>query len=252
MKPIVEICCGSYSDALAAARAGASRIELNSALSLGGLTPSLATLIKVKQTTSLKVIAMVRPRGAGFCYSEEEYEVMKDEAKLMLENGADGLAFGFLDIHGNIDQKRTQEFVQMIHAYQKEAVFHRAFDCVADPFQAIELLIDLGVDRLLTSGLKPQAINALDCLCQLQQQYGQQIEILVGSGVNKNNVLDIIDKTHVHQVHSSCKDWLEDCTTAMHDVSFAYAPFLHENEYEIVSEIFVKQLLDEVEKNSQR
>lgn len=75
---------------------------------------------------------------------------------------------------------------------------------------------------------------------------------MVGSGVNKNNVLDIIDKTHVHQVHSSCKDWLEDCTTAMHDVSFAYAPFPHENEYEIVSEIFVKQLLDEVEKNSQR
>ena len=100
MKPIVEICCGSYSDALSAAHAGATRIELNSALSLGGLTPSLATLIKVKQDTSLKVIAMVRPRGAGFCYSDEEYEIMKEDAKIMLDHGVDGLAFGFLDKQG--------------------------------------------------------------------------------------------------------------------------------------------------------
>lgn len=95
MKPIVEICCGSYSDALAAWKAGATRIELNSALSLGGLTPSLATLKMTKQNTGLKVITMIRPRGAGFCYDEEEYEVMKQDAKIMLENGADGLAFGF-------------------------------------------------------------------------------------------------------------------------------------------------------------
>ena len=230
MKPIVEICCGSYSDALSAAHAGATRIELNSALSLGGLTPSLATLIKVKQDTSLKVIAMVRPRGAGFCYSDEEYEIMKEDAKIMLDHGVDGLAFGFLDKQGMIDEKRTLEFVQLIHRYHKEAVFHRAFDCVNDPFQAIEKLIDLQVDRVLTSGLKPKAIEAVELLSKLQQQYGNQIEIL--------------DKTKVHQVHSSCKDWIEDVTTSMHDVSFAYAPFPHENDYEIVSEELVKTLLD--------
>ena len=244
MKPIVEICCGSYSDALSAAHAGATRIELNSALSLGGLTPSLATLIKVKQDTSLKVIAMVRPRGAGFCYSDEEYEIMKEDAKIMLDHGVDGLAFGFLDKQEMIDEKRTLEFVQLIHRYHKEAVFHRAFDCVNDPFQAIEKLIDLQVDRVLTSGLKSKAIESVELLSKLQQQYGNQIEILVGSGVNKENVLEILDKTKVHQVHSSCKDWIEDVTTSMHDVSFAYAPFPHENDYEIVSEELVKTLLD--------
>lgn len=251
MKPIVEICCGSYSDALAAFRAGATRIELNSALSLGGLTPSLATLIKVKQDTSLKVIAMVRPRGAGFCYSEEEYEIMKQDAKMMLDHGVDGLAFGFLNSNGTIDQQRTQEFVQLIHSYQKEAVFHRAFDCVEDPFEAMKICIHLKVDRVLTSGLKPKAIDALPLLTKLQQQYGQQIEILVGSGVNKTNALEILETTKVHQVHSSCKDWLQDPTTMMHDVSFAYALAPHENDYEIVSQELVEQLLDIVEKNSQ-
>ncbi len=134
--------------------------------------------------------------------------------------------------------------MQLIHRYHKEAVFHRAFDCVNDPFQAIEKLIDLQVDRVLTSGLKSKAIESVELLSKLQQQYGNQIEILVGSGVNKENVLEILDKTKVHQVHSSCKDWIEDVTTSMHDVSFAYAPFPHENDYEIVSEELVKTLLD--------
>lgn len=246
MKPIVEICCGSYSDALAAWKAGATRIELNSALSLGGLTPSLATLKMTKQNTNLKVIIMIRPRGAGFCYDEEEYEVMKQDAKIMLENGADGLAFGFLDASGHIDEKRTQEFVELIHAYHKEAVFHRAFDCVDDPFQAIEILIQLGVDRLLTSGLKAKAIDALELLEKLQQRYGQDIEILVGSGVNASNVLEILQKTKVQQVHSSCKDWIEDASTITKDVSFAYAPAPHEKDYEIVSQKLVENILQQL------
>lgn len=90
MKKIAEICCGSYEDALAAYRGGARRIELNSALYLGGLTPSLGTLRLTKQNTKLKVIAMVRPRGAGFCYSDADFTVMKADAELLLENGADG------------------------------------------------------------------------------------------------------------------------------------------------------------------
>lgn len=92
MERIVEICCGSYEDALNAYRGGASRIELNSALHLGGLTPSLASLVLTKKHTDLKVITMIRPRGAGFCYSEDEFEVMKADTLLMMEHGADGVA----------------------------------------------------------------------------------------------------------------------------------------------------------------
>lgn len=100
MERIIEICCGSYEDALAAYRGGAKRIELNSALYLGGLTPSLGSLILTKKNTDLKVITMVRPRGAGFCYSEADFETMKMDARLLMENGADGVAFGCLDEEG--------------------------------------------------------------------------------------------------------------------------------------------------------
>ena len=102
MERIIEICCGSYEDALNAYYGRAKRIELNSALHLGGLTPSLATLKLTKKNTNLKIITMVRPRGAGFCYNEIEFEVMKEDAKSLLENGADGIAFGCLNKDGSI------------------------------------------------------------------------------------------------------------------------------------------------------
>ena len=107
-EPIVEICCGSYYDALQAAKGGAKRIELNSALMLGGLTPSTATLKLVKQNIpDLKVITMVRPRGAGFCYSHEEFQVMAAECQELLEAGADGIAFGCLKADGTLDKEKN-------------------------------------------------------------------------------------------------------------------------------------------------
>ena len=98
MERMIEVCCGSYDDALASERGGASRIELNSALYLGGLTPSLASLILTKKNTNLKVITMVRPRGAGFCYTDEEFETMLCDTRLMMENGADGMENGIISI----------------------------------------------------------------------------------------------------------------------------------------------------------
>lgn len=102
----VEICCGSYYDTLQAWKGGAKRVELNSALHLGGLTPSLGTLRQVKKNTGLKVICMVRPRGAGFCYNMEDFEVMLEDAHILLENGADGIAFGCLTAD------RVQDFIR--------------------------------------------------------------------------------------------------------------------------------------------
>ena len=119
MEKIIEVCCGSYDDALASYRGGAKRIELNSALYLGGLTPSLASLILTKKNTDLKVIAMVRPRAAGFCYTNEEFETMKLDVTLMLENGADGIAFGCLTSDSEIDVKQTKEIVDIIKSFNK-------------------------------------------------------------------------------------------------------------------------------------
>ncbi len=243
MERIVEICCGSYYDAKNAYLGKAKRIELNSALYLGGLTPSVATLRQVKKDFDLEVICMVRPRGAGFCYNDEDFLIMKEEAKDLLENGADGIAFGILDQDGNIDLKRNQEMIEIIKSYHKTAVFHRAFDCVKDYDQAIRQLIDLGVNRVLTSGLEAKAMDGKEVIKYLQSHYGDQIQILAGSGMNASNAKEMMDYTGIYQVHSSCKDWLNDPTTSSNHVTYAYATSPHENDYEIVSKELVEKLV---------
>ena len=245
---MIEICCGSYEDALAAYRAGAKRIELNSALHLGGLNPSVGSLRLVKQSTDLKVIAMVRPRGAGFCYSKADFETMKADAELLMENGADGIAFGCLNEHGNIHIEQTKEIIDIIKKYHGEVVFHRAFDCVKDPFGTMEKLIALGVDRVLTSGLKAKAMDGAELIEELQKWYGDKIEILAGSGINASNAIEIMEKTGIHQVHSSCKGWVMDPTTTGKDVSYSYAEGIHKDDYDVVDEELVRKLIKSIKK----
>lgn len=246
MDKIIEICCGSYEDALNAYHGGVKRIELNSALYLGGLTPSVGTLRLVKQNTDLKVIVMVRPRGAGFCYSEADFEVMKADTKFLMENGADGIAFGCLDENGNIHKEQTQEIIGIIKKYNGEVVFHRAFDCVKNPYESMEILIAMGVDRVLTSGLKAKAMDGIELIGKLQAAYGDKIEILAGSGMNASNALEMMEKTGIYQVHSSCKGWVEDPTTTGEEVSYSYAEGIHKNDYDVVDEELVRKLVESV------
>jgi len=246
---IVEICCGSYYDGLQAEAGGAKRIELNCALHLGGLTPSLAELILLKQNTSLNIVTMVRPRGAGFCYHAQDFAVMYADCELLLKHGADGIAFGCLEEDGTIHIDQTKKLLSLIKSYQKEAVFHRAFDCVPDANAAIQLLISLGVDRILTSGLKEKAFDGAGLIADLQKQYGAQIEILAGSGVNSGNAAELLRLTGINQIHSSCKAWLPDPTTTGKHVTYAYAAAADQddrNRYEIVSADLVKELIDSV------
>ena len=156
---------------------------------------------------------MVRPRGAGFCYTEAEAEQMFAEAEELLEAGSDGLAFGFLTGDRRIDRDRTARMVELIHGFGKEAVFHRAFDCAGDPYEAMETLIGLRVDRVLTSGQEEKAVQGAYLLGKLQAKYGDRIQILAGSGVNAANAGDLMERTGLTQVHSSCKGWRRDETT---------------------------------------
>lgn len=244
MERIVEICCGSYYDALQAQYGGARRIELNSALHMGGLTPSLATLLKVKENTDLEVICMVRPRGAGFCYNDEDFEIMKLDAEILLDNGADGITFGCLDEEGEINIPQTREMLEIIKSYHKTAVFHRAIDCVYDIDKAMNILITIGIDRILTSGLQSQAPRGKEMIKYLHDAYGNSIEILAGSGINANNVKQFLEYTGINQVHSSCKEWIIDPTTINNKVDFSY----HDNEYDVVNHELVEMLVDIVEK----
>lgn len=246
MKRIAEICCGSYYDAKQAALGGAERIELNSALMLGGLTPTETTLCMVKEDFPLKVIAMVRPRGAGFCYSEEELRVMEEECRRLLECGADGIAFGCLKEDASLDERKNRRLLELIKARGKEAVFHRAFDCSADACLAMEQLIGWGVDRVLTSGLKPRAAEGREMIRRLQADYGTEIQILAGSGVNAGNALELMEYTKISQVHSSCKAWNSDPTTVRNHVSYSIASGEQALCYDVVSKEQVRKLIERI------
>lgn len=228
----VEVCAGSVEDCVYAEKAKANRIELNNALHLGGLTPSLATLLEAKKLVTIPIVAMVRPRPGGFFYNDYEKTTIFTDAQLLIDHHVDGIVFGFLNQDRSVDADTTRALVDLCHQQGVEAIFHRAFDQTMDPFEAIETLISCGVDRILTSGQKPSADEGIDLLNQLEKQYGEQIEICVGAGVNKDNIKTILDETKVSQVHSSFKGWFEDPTTQSENVSYRYS---NEGDYEGVS-----------------
>ena len=201
---IIEVCCGSYEDACIAQKAGAHRVELNSAMFLGGLTPSLGNLRLCKKNLQIPVLPMIRPRSGGFFYTDYEYDTMVEDAKIFLENGADGIVFGFLNGDGTVNEERTRFFVEL--AGEKDSVFHRAFDVVPDAAAGLETLIKCGVKRLLTSGLAPSAYNGMDVIKSLIKQANGRIEILPGAGLRASNIKHFVEHTGVNQVHFAAKE----------------------------------------------
>ena len=150
MAILIEAAVAGLEDAKTAAASGADRLELCSALELGGLTPSLGTFLAAKEAVSIPIVTMIRPRGGGFVYSALDLAVMERDAELFLSNGAAGIVFGFLTAERKLDARRTGPFVRM--AGGRQTVCHRAFDLVSDQSEALEELIDCGVTRVLTSG----------------------------------------------------------------------------------------------------
>jgi len=207
---LFEICVASAEDAKVVEAGGADRIELNSALSLGGLTPSLGALIEIRQTVSLPVIAMVRPRAGGFGYSEPEFHVMQRDVDLMFDHGADGIAFGILDHAGEIDMARCREILRQIVSHRSDriqgAVFHRAFDFTPRPLEAIERLIDLGVRRVMTSGQRAAAIEGAALIRELVERANGRIEILPAGGIRPHNVAELLARTGCTQIHASLRE----------------------------------------------
>ena len=210
---IVEICCGSIEDCTVAQKFPVDRIELNSAIELGGLTPSLGTLIEAKKATTLPICCMVRPRTAGFVYTEAQFQSMLYDAELLLKHGADGIVFGFLNEDTTIDATRTNQMAKLIKSYGKEVIFHKAFDKTPDKIAACETLIECQVDRILTSGGEnyPHIEKGFELLKSLIEKYNNQITILVGGGVRAHNVHNILESTNCTQIHMTAKEMANDC-----------------------------------------
>jgi len=184
-RTLFELCCGSVDDVVQAYRGGAARVELNSALFHGGLTPSVGMLIEAKKRTPLPIMCMTRPREGGFCYTECEYATMLNDARIFVENGADGIVFGFLHEDGTVNIERCREMLAIIG--EKTSVFHRAIDVVPDVFGALDILIDLGVNRVLTSGQMPTVPKGIPGIKKMIEYARGRIEILPGGGIELHN-----------------------------------------------------------------
>ena len=215
----LEICCGSLEDALAAREGGADRIELSSALCVGGLTPSLGTILEVKARAGVPVMVMIRPRAAGFHYRHAEIVVMERDLEAALQAGADGVVFGALRADGSVDEDACRRLRSAVR--DREVVFHRAFDVTPDPFRALEQLIDQGFTRVLTSGQRASALLGSTTLRRLIEQARGRIEVLPGGGIRAHNVQEIVRATGCRQVHLSAFGTRSDPSTAARpDLSF--------------------------------
>lgn len=210
-KILVEICCGSADDVLQAKAAGANRVELNSSLFLGGLTPTVGEL-RVAQKSGLPILCMVRPREGGFCYTEAEFETMLLDAKSLLDAGADGIVFGFLHGDGSLDVERCRQMVAVIGG--KQSVFHRAIDVVQDWRGAIDSLCSLGVTRILTSGQAPSVHYGMQTVRSMREYAAGRIQILPGAGIQLNNVNEIVTQTGCDQIHVALSKSHSDLSTA--------------------------------------
>lgn len=202
MKRLLEVCTGHLQSVMAAVEGGAERIELCSALSLDGLTPSLGLLKTVRNLYSgLKIHVLIRPREGDFVYTEEEVRIMEEDIKDSLPY-ADGIVIGALDKEGNIDIGTTRRLVEA--SQDKPVTFHRAFDACKDPQTALEQIISLGCKRILTSGQQPKAEQGIALLKALQGQAGDRLVIMPGGGVNTENARLILDQTGCMEIHGSC------------------------------------------------
>ena len=196
----LEICANSYQSALNAEKAGADRIELCSELSIGGITPSYGLLEKISKEITIPVNVLIRPRSGNFCYTDDEFEIMKTNIKICKELGFNGIVSGILNPDNSIDIKRTRELIAI--SKPLSFTFHRAFDCVQNPKESLQQLINLKVDRILTSGLQEKAKNGINLLIELQEIAKNKLIILPGSGIQQKNVLHF-KKVGFKEIHAS-------------------------------------------------
>ena len=196
---LIEICANSYQSAINAEKAGANRIELCSELAVGGITPSYGLLKKVVENLTIPIHVLVRPRSGDFTYSDDEFQILKEDILICKELGVLGIVSGVLHIDNSIDIERTKELVEI--AKPMNFTFHRAFDWVLNPIDEIKNLEKIGVVRILTSGQETSAEKGLNNLIEFQKATSK-ITIMPGGGINKNNI-KLFQENEFKEVHLS-------------------------------------------------
>jgi copper homeostasis protein len=199
-----EVCANSVESCLAAQDGGAQRVELCAGISEGGTTPSYGEITIARELLRIKLHIIIRPRGGDFLYNEQEIRIMEKDIRMAHRTGVNGVVFGCLTPDGHIDIPNTKRLVEA--AQGLSVTFHRAFDVCADPHRALEELITLGIDRILTSGQQPTALQGLPLLKALVQQAADRIIILPGSGINENNIRQIAQESKAREFHFSARE----------------------------------------------
>ena len=201
-KMLLEACVDSVEAALAAQAGGAERVELCADLLAGGCTPSAGTIQLARERLGVRMHVIIRPRGGDFCYSEAEFAAMKLDIDLCKRAGAHGVVIGLLNPDGTVDIKRTRELVEL--ARPLSVTFHRAFDMTRDPFAALETLIGLGIDRILTTGQEASTLEGLDLIAELVQQANGRVIIMpvMPGNINARNLAKILDQSGAQEFHS--------------------------------------------------
>ena len=199
----IEIATSDFITTQSAVLGGADRIELCANLAEGGTTPSFGQLRKCREAFSVSLYPIIRPRGGDFLFTDDEFEIMLADVRLCKDIGCDGVVIGLLNADGTIDVKRTAKLVDV--AYPLGVTFHRAFDRCREPFEALEQLVKVGCERILTSGQQPAAPDGVELIAQLNKAADERIIIMPGSGVRKDNIKMLAEKTGCVEFHSSLR-----------------------------------------------
>jgi copper homeostasis protein len=198
---LIEVCAGSLQSAINAQSGGAKRVELCDNLYEGGTTPGPGTIELAREMLTIGLHVLIRPRGGDFLYSKTEYETIKRDIFFCKNLGCDGVVIGFLNADGTIDTRRTLEALEL--ARPMRVTFHRAFDMTVEPFGALDMLIEMGIDRLLTSGQRNKAIEGVDLISNLVKRAGNNLVVMPGSGINEENIKWIQKTTGAKEFHLS-------------------------------------------------
>ena len=196
---IFEICVDSVEGVRAARAAGATRIELCASLLEGGITPSRGMIRQARTVPGIKLHVIIRPRGGDFLFSDAEFAAMASDIETAKAEGADGVVIGQLTADGFVDVAHTRELMTL--ARPMAVTFHRAFDMTPDPFAALETLVDLGIDRILTSGQEASVLEGLPMIAELVKRAGDRIVIIPGGGITPRNVDRIVAAARPKEIH---------------------------------------------------
>jgi len=200
---VLEIATSDFETTKSAVKGGADRIELCANLNEGGTTPCYGTIYQCRERFDVLLYPIIRPRGGDFLYTDDEYEIMLHDVKLCKQLGCDGIVIGLLNKDGAIDKKRTAALIEI--AYPMGVTFHRAFDRCRNPLEAMEHLIEIGCERILTSGQQPTVNEGMELITELNKMADHRIIIMPGSGVRLGNIKLLAEKTGCKEFHSSLR-----------------------------------------------